>query len=197
MADCTHRPTEPHVATNSSGGGNGPVIQKQRHRKLKELMKTLERKMQGYWNYYGVIGNSKRLSQISRLLYKWLNHGLTLYSNQEDRMSPKTAKKDDSEDNENRAAPKAATETVKLTNRTRRPISFRVTGRTIRLGPGEMSAALEEHCVRQPEVRALCAKGVLGASMSSKTTEPRLQEKALKRKGQPGEKESTREEEPE
>jgi RNA-directed DNA polymerase len=52
-------------------------IQKQRHRKLKELMKTLKKKIQGYWNYYGVIGNSKRLSQyyhqISRLLFKWLN----------------------------------------------------------------------------------------------------------------------------
>jgi RNA-directed DNA polymerase len=52
-------------------------IRKRRHDKLKETMKTLKKKIQGYWNYYGVIGNSKRLSQyyyhISRLLFKWLN----------------------------------------------------------------------------------------------------------------------------
>jgi RNA-directed DNA polymerase len=52
-------------------------IRKERHSKLKETMKTLKKKVQGYWNYYGVIGNSKRLSQfyyqISHLLFKWLN----------------------------------------------------------------------------------------------------------------------------
>lgn len=52
-------------------------IKTKRHSKLKDLMKTLEKKIQGYWNYYRVIGNSKRLSQyyyqISRILFKWLN----------------------------------------------------------------------------------------------------------------------------
>ena len=35
-------------------------------------------------------------------------------------------------------------------------------GQKIRLGPGER-AELPEHCVRAPEVRALCAEGVLAA----------------------------------
>ena len=52
-------------------------IKKHRHRKLKDLMKTLKQKLRGYWNYYGVIGNSKRLcqfyTQIRWLLHKWLN----------------------------------------------------------------------------------------------------------------------------
>lgn len=58
-------------------GGFTEWIKKQRHRKLKDLMSILKRKLQGYWNYYGVIGNSKRLGQyyyqVSRLLFKWLN----------------------------------------------------------------------------------------------------------------------------
>lgn len=52
-------------------------IKKRRSSKLKDLMRTLKRKIQGYWNYYGVIGNSKRLGQfyyqIRRILFKWLN----------------------------------------------------------------------------------------------------------------------------
>jgi hypothetical protein len=61
------------------GTGAQKAVQEltERHSKLKELMKTLKKKLQGYWNYYGVIGNSKRLSQfyyqVRGLLLKWLN----------------------------------------------------------------------------------------------------------------------------
>lgn len=52
-------------------------IRRHRHRKLPELMATLARKYRGYWNYYGVRGNSKSLEQFfqqtRRLLLKWLN----------------------------------------------------------------------------------------------------------------------------
>lgn len=40
-------------------------------------MRTLRSKYRGYWNYYGVIGNSASLAQFfyrsKRLLFKWLN----------------------------------------------------------------------------------------------------------------------------
>jgi len=40
-------------------------------------MREVGRKLQGYWNYYGVRGNSQSLSrfyeQCQRLLFKWLN----------------------------------------------------------------------------------------------------------------------------
>ena len=40
-------------------------------------MKTLKAKLRGYWNYYGVMGNSQSLNQyeyqVRGLLYKWLN----------------------------------------------------------------------------------------------------------------------------
>jgi hypothetical protein len=52
-------------------------IKTERHGKLSELMKTLRAKLQGYWNYYGIIGNFQSLKQlydvVVRLLYKWLN----------------------------------------------------------------------------------------------------------------------------
>ena len=52
-------------------------IREQRHQKLGELMKTVARKHQGHWNYYGLIGNSKSLSDYRTLtlreLFKWLN----------------------------------------------------------------------------------------------------------------------------
>src|SRR6185503_5993025 len=42
-----------------------------------EVMGTLRRKFQGYWNYYGVIGNSKSLQTYyrrgCRIVQKWLN----------------------------------------------------------------------------------------------------------------------------
>ena len=40
-------------------------------------MKTLKAKLQGTWNYYGLIGNFRRLSlfyrETCRTLHKWLN----------------------------------------------------------------------------------------------------------------------------
>jgi len=48
-----------------------------RHRKLPEIMQTLASKYRGYWNYYGVRGNSKSLEQFfqqtRQILFKWLN----------------------------------------------------------------------------------------------------------------------------
>ena len=45
--------------------------------KLRELLKVLRRKLQGYWNYYGVIGNSMMLARyhkaVFEMLFKWLN----------------------------------------------------------------------------------------------------------------------------
>jgi RNA-directed DNA polymerase len=52
-------------------------IRAHRHQKLKQTMKTVARKHQGHWNYYGLIGNSQSLSDYRtltlRALYKWLN----------------------------------------------------------------------------------------------------------------------------
>jgi RNA-directed DNA polymerase len=52
-------------------------IKENRHQKVRKLMKTLAAKYQGYWNYYGLIGNSDSLGQFHwatcRLLFKWLN----------------------------------------------------------------------------------------------------------------------------
>lgn len=52
-------------------------IKEQRHQKLRLLMKTLKAKLQGTWNYYGIIGNSRRMKllydETCRALYKWLN----------------------------------------------------------------------------------------------------------------------------
>ena len=52
-------------------------IRKVRCRKLDDLLAVLRRKLLGYRNYYGVIGNSRMLStyyfEVIRLLYKWLN----------------------------------------------------------------------------------------------------------------------------
>jgi RNA-directed DNA polymerase len=52
-------------------------IRRCRHRKLPEIMHTLASKYRGYWNYYGVRGNSKSLEQFfqqtRRVLLKWLN----------------------------------------------------------------------------------------------------------------------------
>ncbi len=48
-----------------------------RHQKLSNTMKILASKYRGYWNYYGVRGNSKSLEQFfqqtRRILFKWLN----------------------------------------------------------------------------------------------------------------------------
>ena len=48
-----------------------------RNKRLKYLIKTLNSKYRGYWNYYGVIGNYASLydfySQSKKILFKWLN----------------------------------------------------------------------------------------------------------------------------
>jgi RNA-directed DNA polymerase len=55
----------------------GNWLKTHRHWKLRELMEKLAAKLRGHWNYYGVIGNSRSLSQfdyvVRGLLYKWLN----------------------------------------------------------------------------------------------------------------------------
>jgi RNA-directed DNA polymerase len=52
-------------------------IKKHRHQKLKRTLKTLNAKLQGTWNYYGVIGNYRRMQVFyratCRTLHKWLN----------------------------------------------------------------------------------------------------------------------------
>jgi RNA-directed DNA polymerase len=52
-------------------------LKKARSLKLPDLLAVLRRKLQGYWNYYGVRGNSMMLGkyqyEVHRLLYKWLN----------------------------------------------------------------------------------------------------------------------------
>lgn len=50
---------------------------KHRHLKLRVLMRILNQKLRGYYQYYGVRGNFQSIAefwlQASRLLYKWLN----------------------------------------------------------------------------------------------------------------------------
>jgi RNA-directed DNA polymerase len=52
-------------------------IKEQRHQKLPKLMKQLASKLRGTWNYYGLIGNYRRMKlffeETQRSLYKWLN----------------------------------------------------------------------------------------------------------------------------
>ena len=52
-------------------------IKRARSWRLRGMLAVLRRKLQGYWNYYGVRGNSNMLSkydlETKRLLYKWLN----------------------------------------------------------------------------------------------------------------------------
>jgi len=55
----------------------GEWLRTHRHQKLPKLLKTLKAKLRGYWNYYGVMGNSQSLNQYyyrtNELLHKWLN----------------------------------------------------------------------------------------------------------------------------
>ena len=48
-----------------------------RHKRIKTIVIMLNSKLRGYFNYYGVIGNSKGISQFYdetiKALYKWLN----------------------------------------------------------------------------------------------------------------------------
>ncbi len=52
-------------------------IRSTRHRPLRVIVPILKAKYRGYWNYYGVIGNSASLAQFfyrsKRILFKWLN----------------------------------------------------------------------------------------------------------------------------
>ena len=52
-------------------------IKTHRHIKLAQQMKTLKAKLQGTWNYYGLIGNTRRMNifyeATRRTLFKWLN----------------------------------------------------------------------------------------------------------------------------
>jgi RNA-directed DNA polymerase len=52
-------------------------IKTHRHEKLPSLMKRLKAKLEGTWNYYGLIGNYRRMKQLHDeaigSLYKWLN----------------------------------------------------------------------------------------------------------------------------
>jgi RNA-directed DNA polymerase len=52
-------------------------MEKNRHQKLPKLMKKLASKLRGTWNYYGLIGNYRRMKllyeEAQRSLYKWLN----------------------------------------------------------------------------------------------------------------------------
>ncbi len=52
-------------------------IKKECHRRTGRLFSTLNSKYRGYWNYYGVLGNSASLQRFfyitQRLLFKWLN----------------------------------------------------------------------------------------------------------------------------
>jgi group II intron reverse transcriptase/maturase len=55
----------------------GEWIEKNRSRKMGDLIDVLNRKLQGHYNYYGVIGNTAGIGafhhQVTRLLFKWLN----------------------------------------------------------------------------------------------------------------------------
>lgn len=52
-------------------------IKEHRDQKLRQTLKTLKAKLQGTWNYYGLIGNIRRMQLLydatCRTLYKWLN----------------------------------------------------------------------------------------------------------------------------
>jgi group II intron reverse transcriptase/maturase len=52
-------------------------IKEHRDQKFGQWMQTLKAKLQGTWNYYGLIGNSRRMKLLydatCRTLYKWLN----------------------------------------------------------------------------------------------------------------------------
>ena len=52
-------------------------IKEHRADKQSQMLKTLKAKLQGTWNYYGLIGNFRRMKllylEMCRTLYKWLN----------------------------------------------------------------------------------------------------------------------------
>ena len=80
----TDRQGQPNIQRRTATKKHLAVIQKikdwiKEHRdlKLSWMMKTLKAKLQGTWNYYGLIGNYRRMKleydAVSRALYKWLN----------------------------------------------------------------------------------------------------------------------------
>jgi group II intron reverse transcriptase/maturase len=52
-------------------------VKTHRHQKLSRMLKTLKAKLRGTWNYYGLIGNHRRMQLFyettCRTLHKWLN----------------------------------------------------------------------------------------------------------------------------
>jgi len=52
-------------------------IKENRHKRIRKLIELLNMKLKGYYNYYGLVGNSKMLYKmdlvVKRLLYKWMN----------------------------------------------------------------------------------------------------------------------------
>ena len=52
-------------------------IRTARHQKVRGLMKTLAAKLRGHWNYYGIIGNGRKMSQFHyatcQVVFYWLN----------------------------------------------------------------------------------------------------------------------------
>jgi hypothetical protein len=80
----TDRKGKPHLKRRTSrkklNGSKANFTQwcrKHRHEALPDLMATLRVKLRGYYNYYGLIGNSRSLSDfylhVQRTLHKWLN----------------------------------------------------------------------------------------------------------------------------
>lgn len=55
----------------------GEWLKRNRHDKIRAIIRDLNVKLRGYYNYYGITFNSRRLSsyyhQVKRLLHKWLN----------------------------------------------------------------------------------------------------------------------------
>ena len=52
-------------------------VKEHRYQRLGQTMETLRAKLRGTWNYYGIIGNYRRMrllyDEACRSLYKWLN----------------------------------------------------------------------------------------------------------------------------
>jgi RNA-directed DNA polymerase len=52
-------------------------IKRNRHESVKELMKALRVKLNGYYRYYGITDNSEAINrfayEVNKMLYKWLN----------------------------------------------------------------------------------------------------------------------------
>ena len=52
-------------------------IKSNRNQRIRKITNSLNKKLKGYYNYYGVIGNRRMLEKMEkivlRLLYKWLN----------------------------------------------------------------------------------------------------------------------------